>query len=358
MGDPCLYSRWNGDSLSLISLHVDDFTISSDSDVQLAAIAKALSTKFEMTDDGELHHVLGITIERDLTKNLLFLSQKPYIHTLLERFSMSSAIAVKTPMDSLTVSSADCPLPGTDEQHAMQAVPYREACGSLMSLAINTRPDIIYAVGVACRYMHNPGYAHWSLLKRIMKYLVGTIDLRLCLGGATLSAGILESTRQNTVQGQIKFHGRYDSDWAGDKDNSRSTSGYCFFWANSLISWSSKLQSTVSSSSTMAEYISAYHTTAEALWLRETLLSMNLLDSSATIPLLGDNSGAYSLSKDHLITQRSKHIATKFHLVRQESQKGTISLSDIASVDNTSDIFTKPLGFPLFSRHRQGLGLC
>lgn len=142
-GDPCLYSRWNGDSLSLISLHVDDFTISSDSDVQLAAIAKALSTKFEMTDDGELHHVLGITIERDLTKNLLFLSQKPYIHTLLERFSMSSAKAVKTPMDSLTVSSADCPLPGTDEQHAMQAVPYREACGSLMSLAINTRPDII-----------------------------------------------------------------------------------------------------------------------------------------------------------------------------------------------------------------------
>ncbi len=143
----------------------------------------------------------------------------------------------------------------------------------------------------------------------------------------------------------------YDSDWAGDRDNARSTSGYCFFWANSLISWSSKLQSTVSFSSTMAEYVSASHTTAEALWLRETLMSINLLDPSVTTSLLGDNSGAYSISKDHLITQRSKHIATKYHLVRQETQQGSISLLDISSVDNTSNIFTKPLGFPLFSRH-------
>ena len=357
-GDPCLYFRWDKDCLSVISLHVDDFTISSDLQTTLDRIGKDLAGKFEMTDDGELHHVLGLTIERDLTKDLLYISQKSYIHALLEKFSMASSKSVKTPMDSLTVSSADCPLPGTEEQLEMTSVPYREACGSLMSLAINSRPDILFAVGVACRYMHNPGYAHWSLLKRIMKYLVGTIDLRLCLGGANLSAGIIESTQKTLVQGQLKFHGRYDSDWAGDRDHARSTSGYYFIWANSLISWSSKLQATVSSSSTMAEYVSAYHTTAEALWLRETLLSMNLLDPSVSIPLLGDNSGAHSISKDHLITQRSKHLATKYHLVRRETQKGSITLVDIASVDNTSDIFTKPLGSALFIRHRTGLGLC
>ena len=85
-GDPCLYFRWNEEMLSIISLHVDDFTISSDSAAQLASIASALSNKFEMTDDGELHHVLGLTIERDLTKNLLYISQKSYIRALLEKF--------------------------------------------------------------------------------------------------------------------------------------------------------------------------------------------------------------------------------------------------------------------------------
>ena len=159
-GDPCLYFRWNEEMLSIISLHVDDFTISSDSAAQLASIASALSNKFEMTDDGELHHVLGLTIERDLTKNLLYISQKSYIRALLEKFSMNSSKPVKTPMDSLTVSSSDCPLPGSEEQLEMMSVPYREACGALMSLAINSRPDILYAVGVTCRYMHNPGHAH------------------------------------------------------------------------------------------------------------------------------------------------------------------------------------------------------
>jgi hypothetical protein len=169
----------------------------------------------------------------------------------------------------------------------MAKVPYREACGALMSLAINSRPDILFVVGVGCRYMHNPGRAHWSLLKRILKYLVGTIDLRLCLGGASFSSGLVTSASLCNVQGKVPFFGLYDSDWAGDKDKARSTSGYCFYWFNSLLSWSSKLQGTISSSSTMAEYVSAYHTTAEALWIRETLLSIGLFPPGMIIPPLG-----------------------------------------------------------------------
>jgi hypothetical protein len=120
--------------------------------------------------------------------------------------------------------------------------------------------------------MHNPGRSHWSLVKRVLKYLVGTVTLRLCLGGASLSSGIFESAARSPMQRKLPFYGLYDSDWAGDKDNARSTSGYCFFWSNALISWSSKLQATISSSSTMAEYVSAYHTTAESLWLREVTI--------------------------------------------------------------------------------------
>jgi len=104
--------------------------------------------------------------------------------------------------------------------------------------------------------------------------------------------------------------------------------------------------------------VSAYHTTAESLWLRETLISIGLFSPGSTISLLGDNAAAYTLSKDHLVSQRSKHLATKYHLVRRETQKGSINLVDIASLDNTSDIFTKPLSSALFLRHRTGLGLC
>ena len=115
--------------------------------------------------------------------------------------------------------------------------------------------------------------------------------MRLCLGGATFSVGLLESYHSTRVEGPKNLFACYDSDWAGDKDNSRSTSGYCFYWSNSLISWSSKLQATISTSSTMAEYVSAYHTTAEALWLRDTLTSIGLYPSGSTIPLLGSCSG-------------------------------------------------------------------
>jgi hypothetical protein len=206
--------------------------------------------------------------------------------------------------------------------------------------------------------MHNPGRAHWSLLKRIMKYLIGTQDMRLCLGGATFSAGLLESHNSTRIEGQKNFLACFDSDWAGDQDNARSTSGYCFYWSNSLISWSSKLQATISSSSTMAEYVSAYHTTAEALWLRDILTSIGVYHPASSIPLLGDNSAALALSKDHLVTQRTKHISTKYHLVRRETQKGSIKLLKISSVDNAADIFTKPLTTALFLRHRAALGLC
>jgi hypothetical protein len=110
----------------MISLHVDDFTISSDSDGLHLTIATALCSKFEMTDDGEIHHALGLTIERDLDKKLIFVSQKNYIKELLVKFSMADANSVKTPMDALTVSSSDCPLPGSEEQLEMAAVPYRK----------------------------------------------------------------------------------------------------------------------------------------------------------------------------------------------------------------------------------------
>ena len=162
----------------MITLHVDDLTLASDSQSIIDQVSVQLKTKFTMTDDGEITNVLKLSIERNLPEKKIFIHQHSYLNDLLIRFNMVNSQPVKTPMESLTVSLHDCPLPGSAEQHDMAQIPYREACGSLMALATNTRPDILYAVGVACRFMHNPGQKHWHLVKRILKYLNGTRDLR------------------------------------------------------------------------------------------------------------------------------------------------------------------------------------
>ena len=161
------------------------------------------------------------------------------------------------------------------------------------------------------------------------------------------------------VEGLSKqLYGVLDADWAGDRDKARSTSGYCFFLGNSLLSWSSKLQATVSSSSTMAEYISAYHTTCEALWLRTVLMDLGLLPGHLSTQLFTDNDASMALSKFHMTTSRTKHLDSKYHLVRQEVDSGAIQLQRVDTKTNVSDIFTKPLSVTTFSYHRAALGLC
>ena len=360
--DPCLYFRYDGPKLSLLALHVDDITLSSDCKIILESIGDSIKAKFAVTDDGEISEILKLKVTRDIENRKLYLSQQHYIQESLAKFNMLDATTVATPMDSNTVSAADCPLPGSQAQLDMANVPYREACGTLMSLALNSRPDISYAVGVGCRFMHNPGPAHWNLIKRIFRYLKGTLDLRLCLGGSTLDLQEFQSIQQpSEINGQSKFNSRMlgilDADWAGDRDNARSTSGYCFFIGSSLLSWSSRLQATPASSTTHAEYFAAYHSTVEALWLRTLLNSINLLSPAEPTVLFSDNTGAIQLGKHHMITQRSKHFDTKLHLVRDSHQAGNIALQYIPTKSNIADILTKPLPTKQFLMFRSQLGL-
>ena len=358
-GDPCLYFQWVGPDLSLIALHVDDMLLATDSPVHREEITKKFKAKFERTDEGEVKRILGLTVSRNWDKRELYLSQPDAIDQLLTKFNMLDCAPVSTPMDSLCVSHHDCPLPNSPAQLSMASVPYREACGALMSLATNTRPDLSFAVGVACRYMHNPGPAHWNVVKRIFRYLKGTQFLKLTLGGTSqsLTLSAFQSSKHTPLDGHNQLLGFADADWAGDKDHARSTTGYLFYWGSSLISWGSKLQATTSSSTTMAEYIATYTATLEALWLRTMLISLGLLHAACPVPILSDNDGTISLSKFHMTTNRTKHIETKFHLVRENVLSGKIVLSPVSTAENIADIGTKPLPRSTFVRHRTALGL-
>ena len=126
------------------------------------------------------------------------------------------------------------------ERMEMSRVPYASVVGSLMFVMVCTRPDIAQAVGAVSQYMTNLGGEHWNAVKKILMYIRGTSNAGLCYGGS-----------------DFIIRGYVDSDFAGDLDKRKSTTGYVFTLAGGAISWVSKLQTVVALSTTEAEYMAA-----------------------------------------------------------------------------------------------------
>ena len=150
-------------------------------------------------------------IRRERKDWRLFLSQKSYLERVIARFGMQSAKTVVTPLaPHFRLSGKQSPS-SEAEKDEMSSVPYASAVGSLMYAMVCTRPDISQAVSVVSRYMANPGKAHWEAVKWVLRYLKGTLNSGLCFGGGT-----------------CQVSGFVDSDYAGDLDRRRSTTGYVF----------------------------------------------------------------------------------------------------------------------------------
>jgi ATP-binding cassette subfamily B (MDR/TAP) protein 1 len=138
------------------------------------------------------------------------------------------------------------------ERMEMSRVPYASAVG--MFAMICTRPDIAQAVGVVSRYMTNPSREHWNTIKRILRYIKGTSDAALCYGGSEF-----------TVRGYV------DSDFAGDLEKRKSTTGYVFIITGGAVSWVSKLQNVIALSTTEAEYMATTQACKEAIWMKKLI---------------------------------------------------------------------------------------
>ena len=218
---------------------------------ELVALKEKLNDSFDMKDLGDASHILGMRIERDRDKKLLYLSQTEYIDKVLKHFNMEGGKALSTPLPPYVKLCLNG-YPKTDAEKAeMAKVPYSSAVGSLMYAMICIRPDIAFAMGVVSRYMSNPGKKHWEAVKGIMRYLNGTRKLCICFGR----------------NGACVF-GYTDADYAGDMDKRRSTSGYVFMFTRGVVSWRSQLQNCTSmSSTTKAEYIKGFEACKEAIWL-------------------------------------------------------------------------------------------
>jgi hypothetical protein len=179
-----------------------------------------MARMFDMKDLGAARQILGMEIFRDRRNGKLWLSQQKYVEKILLRFGMNNVKPVSVPLAShFKISSSLCPST-TEEKEYISQIPYANAVGSLMYAMVSTRPDISYVVGAVSRYMENPGKDHWATVKWVLWYLRGTSDY--CI------------TYNN---GHDLVFGYVDSDFAGDLDKRRSTSGYVFTLAGGAISW-------------------------------------------------------------------------------------------------------------------------
>lgn len=267
--------------------------------------------------------------------------------------------AVAVPIDSvLTASSQD--YQATDSFRTQ----YQSAVGSLMYAMLGTRPDLAFSVSVVSRYASNPNPSHWQAVKRIFRYIRGTLSLQL------------------TYRGEFSnLQGYTDADWAGDHDTRRSTSGYIFNVGSGANSWSSKRQPTVALSSCEAEYMGQTQATKEAVWLKFLLHELNApsskdLSSAASSKNLSsentntitspglyfviihcDNQGAIALAKNPQAHARSKHIDIQWHYQREKIEDGSVELRYIPTDQQIADGLTKPLSKDKFLAFRNAVGL-
>ena len=278
--EPCVYKRIQAQKVVLV-LYVDDILLIGNDKQVLSGVKDWLHKQFDMKDLGEANYILGIKLIRDQKNKLLALSQASYIDKILVRFNMENSKRGSLPFrHGIHLSKEQSPKT-PEQKERMSRIPYASAVGSLMYAMLCTRPDIYYAVGVVSRYQSDPGEEHWIAVKHILKYLRRTRDYML-----VYSSGSLETI------------GFTDSDFQGDIDSRKSTSGYVFTLYGGAVCWRSIKQTCVADSTTEAEYVAASEAAKEAVWLKKFIMDLQVIPSAGRpITLYCDNSGAVAQSK-------------------------------------------------------------
>lgn len=332
--DQCLYIKEHDGVKCFVLLYVDDTLIFCSNLKVMAAIKKLFSSEFEMTDMGVAGSFLGMQIERDIQRGTIALSQSQYLEKVLRKFQMQECKPKSTPMEKGL--HLDLGEKGRCSNH-----PYRELIGCLTYAAVTTRPDLCASVGYFSRYQSCFNEQHFNHAKNILRYIRGTIDMKLVY---------TKNQRADTLVGYS------DSDWAGDRNDSKSTSGYVFKLYGNTISWASRKQPTVSKSSTEAEYIALTEAFSECEWIKKLLVDL-MVKFEETVAIYEDNTSCIKIAEEPREYKRMKHLDVKYMFVRDFVQKKKYNLVQISSENQLADIMTKALGRILFVKHRTNMNL-
>ncbi|CAM8975690.1 unnamed protein product [Rhodiola kirilowii] len=285
-----------------------------------------------MKDMGETEVILGIRIKR--VEGGLVLTQSHYIEKVLKKYKYLNCHPVTTPFDS-----SKHLLPNKGDP--MSQLEYSRVIGSLMYAITSTRPDIAFAVEKLSRYISNPSVDHWQAVHRVLRYLKGTMNL-----------GLVYSEFPSVIEGFL------DASWISNEKDHSSTSGWVFLLEEGAISWASKKQTCISSSTMESEVVALAATSKKAKWLKNMIYEIPLWERLISpISIHCDSAATLAKAYSHVYNEKSRHLGVRHSVVRELITHGVISVDFVMSQQNLADHLTKGLARDLISKFVKGMGL-
>jgi hypothetical protein len=341
--DPCIFIKYQESTdipVAAVGVFVDDcFVVGGDA--ESLQLKNLLMNIFKMHDLGSLSFALGIKFDQ-FKDGSIQMSQALYVDKLLEKFDMMDAKTVETPMalkNSVKPKQQQEDIFENESPLFENINRYQQLVGSLIYLSNSTRPDIACAIRSLASKMHSPTEADMVAGKRVLRYLKGTRDLAL--------------NYNNKSQELFAYS---DSSYAEEKDR-KSVGGYVTLQAGAAITWKSTKQSIIAQSSMEAEYIALAETAKEIEWLRKLQVEFRPKSFSKPTTIFEDNQSTIKLSKNPIHSNRSKHIAVRFHKIQELVANKVINIEYMPTDQMVADIMTKSLGKVLHKRFVEGMGL-
>ncbi|XP_031107647.1 uncharacterized protein LOC116012283 [Ipomoea triloba] len=331
ISDSSLFTRSKGNEFVALLVYVDDIVIASPDLSQVHQIKKHLDAVFHIKDLGPLKFFLGLEVAR--SSKGISVTQRKYTLELLEESGFLHCKPAKTPMTTATRLSRTT---GNTLDNITQ---YRRLVGKLLYLTI-TRPDISYATQQLSQFLDCPTDIHLQVAHRVLRYVKATPGQDLFFSASS----------------KLQIKGFTDSDWAACPDTRRSVTGFCMFLDNTLVSWKSKKQHTISRSSSEVEYKALAAAACEIQWLVYLLQDLEVNVDSSTM-LYCDSKSAIAIAENPVFHERTKHIEIDCHLVREKLQKQVLKLLHVTTTNQLADVFTKPLAANTFCSFISKLGL-
>lgn len=322
--DSTVFVKWRNGKVAVLVVYVDDMVLTGDHLEEIRWLKGSLAQLFEIKDLGPLKYFLGTEIAK--SQQGVYLCQRKYALDLLKETGKMGCKPAVTPIE---VSHQLCEGGGEPLSEA-QTTQYQRLVGKLIYLTL-TRPDICYAVSVVSKFMHAPCTTHWKAVERILRYIKSAPGKGL----------LFKRGRKLLIEGYA------DADWAGSRDDRKSTTGYCVFLGGNLITWRSKKQTVCARSSAEAEYRAMAQGVTELLWLQLFLSNIGLQIESP-MKLYCDNTAAINIANNPVQHDRTKHIEIDRNFIREKLDSGQLCLPFVKSEHQVADVFTKGLSRETF----------
>ena len=316
ISDPCVFFEHLTDATTYLCLYVDDLIVVSDSEKYIDEVLGKIKAKYGLKDITGLDYLLGI--EAAKVTDGIVLNQTTYVEKMLRRFGMESSNAKRVPLGASVQITKD------EEGEDADEMLYRQKIGALAWITLGTRPDCAFALSKLSRYLNKPKKSHMLAADNVMRYLQGS-----------KKHGIL--LRKNGEPG-LAVH--VDADWASCKDTRRSTSGYILTVYGNAIIWKSQRQTFPAKSTAEAEYIACSEAMADAVWLKNLMVELGE-KVEQPIPIYEDNKACIRIAENPVVSQRSKSIDIKYHIVRHWVAEQLFKMVDVNTKYQLADSLTK-----------------